>query len=134
MLPDVQATPHLAAKYSSLAHKVVWVQGPPSNALSPQEAEAVNIFNQEMLMTALPAAFEGAFAQLLLFLKRRSPDPDLDCLYNLLKQPGSSQPAADMFGKVSLQVKMFILTKVSQCLIAHLVGSRCTATLSSCCC
>ncbi len=67
---------------------------------SLQEVEAMNAFNQEMLMAALPAAFEGAFAQMLHFLKRRD-ILNMDCLYNLLKQPGSSNPAADIFAKVS---------------------------------
>lgn len=60
----------------------------------------MNTFNQEMLVTCLPAAFEGAFAHMLYFLQRRGTDPNLDSLYSLLKQPGDSQPAADIFKKV----------------------------------
>lgn len=61
----------------------------------------MSAFNHEMLMTCLPAAFEGAFAHMLFFLQRRGPDPNLDSLYRLLRLPGNSQPAADMFAKVS---------------------------------
>ena len=76
----------------------------------------MNAFNQEMLMAALPAAFEGAFAHMLYFLKRRGPDPNLDCLYNLLKQPGSSQPAADIFAKVSPSNLLSVLSCHGCCL------------------
>ncbi|KAK9856110.1 hypothetical protein WJX84_004825 [Apatococcus fuscideae] len=68
--------------------------------LTLQEIEAMSTFNHEMLMTCLPAAFEGAFAQMLFFLQRRGPDPNLDSLYRLLRLPGDSQPAADMFAKM----------------------------------
>lgn len=61
----------------------------------------MSAFNHEMLMTCLPAAFEGAFAHMLFFLQRRGPDPNLDSLYRLLRLPCNSQPAADMFAKVS---------------------------------
>ena len=95
------------------------LQAAQSTQFSLQEVEAMSAFNHEMLMTCLPAAFEGAFAHMLFFLQRRGPDPNLDSLYRLLRLPGNSQPAADMFAKVSTKpldsicLRMFLAQCIS---------------------